>query len=546
MAKVLWIAVGCLLFFNDLGLAQANHSWVIRKTEWSLSDEKNYSNFVMQIARLVETKQCRSLDSCLKHPQNPLRGDNPPNLEVFADCSRLPYILRGYFAWMSGLPFSFSTSVRPRAVEGNDAKDIRYSRFGNEIASRFDVVQSPNKRDLDGTAMMERLIDSVSSAHFRTNLDDSAESGFFSDFYNTQISRYSVVPGSVIYDPNGHVVVVGRVTEDGRIFYFDSHPDNSITWGMYGTKFVRSNPGQGSGFKKFRPLRLIGAKQMPDGRWVGGKISALKNSEIPDFSREQFFGNVLPEPTDWKQSRFVIDGRNLNFYEYVKRRLASGGFRESPVDEIRALTEDLCYNAKDRVQAVQTAITAGMSSRPAPDRLPYNIYGTEGDWETYSTPSRDARLKTSFKELRDLAETLFNRYQQRDPNIDYSGNDIKGDMLKAYLKVAQACKFNYSNSSGKSIVLDLERLRQRLWHLSFDPYHCPEMRWGANSASEMASCPRDPIKQTWYERQVWLRYQIERRYDVRMNYALDELSGPMPGVGVAAPPDIDVVRYLQN
>lgn len=546
MTKKLWLVIGCALFLTLIDTASAGPAWVIRKTEWSSEDERKYSEFVARIGRLVETKKCRTLDSCLKHPENPLRGDNPPKIEVYADCSRLPYVLRGYFAWMNGLPFSFSTSVRPRPVEGNDVKDIRYSRFGNEIASRYDVIQNNPKRDLDGAALMGRLINSVSSAHFRTNLDDTTESGYFSDFYNTQISRESIVPGSVIYDPNGHVVVVGRVTNDGRIFYFDSHPDNSITWGMYGTKFVRSNPGQGSGFKSFRPLRLVGAKQMPDGRWVGGKIVGLKNAEIADFSREQFFGNVLPEPADWKQSRFVIDGRNLNFYEYVKRRLASSGFRENPMDEVRALTEDLCYNAKDRVQAVHAAVAAGIHKRPALERLPFNIYGTEGDWETYSTPSRDARLKTSFKELRDLVETLFTRYQQRDPNIDYSGTNIKGDMLKSYLKVAQACKFTYINSSGKAVGLDLERLRQRLWHVSFDPYHCPEMRWGAYTSNEMTSCPRDSVKQSWYERQVWLRYQIERRYDVRMDYSLDELRGPMPGVGVAAPPDIDVIRYLQN
>ncbi len=62
-----------------------------------------------------------------------------------------------------------------------------------------------------------------------------------------------------------------------------------------------------------------------------------------------------------------------------------------------------CADLDYRADAVTLALEAGLQNRPQPDRLPENIYGTEGDWETYSTPSRDARLKTAFKELRDNA-----------------------------------------------------------------------------------------------------------------------------------------------
>ena len=59
------------------------------------------------------------------------------------------------------------------------------------------------------------------------------------------------------------------------------------------------------------------------------------------------------------------------------------------------------YQARLSAPSAQVAIKAGIHKRPQPDRLPNNIYGTDGDWETYSTPSHDARLKTAFKELRD-------------------------------------------------------------------------------------------------------------------------------------------------
>ena len=89
---------------------------------------------------------------------------------------------------------------------------------------------------------------------------------------------------------------------------------------------------------------------------------------------------------------------------------------------------DLCY----RADAVNLALEAGLQNQAEPQRLPVNIYGTEGDWETYSTPSRDARLKTAFKELRDNAERFLTLWHTRDARLVYAGSDLAGDMLGVY------------------------------------------------------------------------------------------------------------------
>ena len=96
----------------------------------------------------------------------------------------------------------------------------------------------------------------------------------------------------VLYDPNGHLAVVYRVEDDGRILYIDAHPDNSLTRGTYGRKFVRSSPGMGAGFKNWRPAKLVSAAKTADGTYLGGRIVFAKNAELPDYSTEQFFGNV--------------------------------------------------------------------------------------------------------------------------------------------------------------------------------------------------------------------------------------------------------------
>ena len=51
--------------------------------------------------------------------------------------------------------------------------------------------------------------------------------------YSPVIDARSIRPGTVIYDPNGHVATIYRIESDGRIRYMDAHPDSSLTRGFY-------------------------------------------------------------------------------------------------------------------------------------------------------------------------------------------------------------------------------------------------------------------------------------------------------------------------
>jgi hypothetical protein len=119
-------------------------------------------------------------------------------------------------------------------------------------------------------------------------------------------------------------------------------------------------------------------------------------------------------------------------------------------------------------------------------------------------------------------------------------------MLATYTSETKACQFSYRNTAGRSVTLDIEDLRLRLFDISFDPYHCVEYRWGAKDPQELASCRDNDNKKAWYSQERWLRYQWERRYDAKMDYSLAELTGPLPGAGIANPPDVDIVKYLSS
>lgn len=526
-------------------MAQNSADWKIIKTSWSSVDEKNFQNFVEKIGEAVAQRKCRTVQQCMTSAANNYYHSDPAGLRYFSDCADFPYFMRGYFAFKNGLPFSFATSMKRRNVSGNIG-DLRYSAFGNEVSEKFSVVSAAPGKFVNALKVFNEMIpNETDSGNFRINYKDNDTGSLFADFYPIKLSREAIMPGTVLYDPDGHVTIVYKITDDGKLYYVDAHPDNSLTTGAFSIKFVRSNPGQGAGFKNWRPIKLINATQSNQGYWVGGKIVAASNSELPLYGTEQFFGNQ-GQASDWTKSKFVYDGRNVSYYEYVRLKMALGDLKIYPLDDFRSTLKDLCQAVQDRVVAVDNAIKSGVSKKDHPARLPENIYGTQGEWEIYSTPSRDAQLKVSFRDLLDQADNYMKKIKANDPSIVYAGSDLPTELLDVYQSESKSCQITYTNSNGRGINLDLEQVRKRLFSLSFDPYHCVELRWGASTAEELNSCGDSQNKRLWYTREQRLRNQHIRRYDIRMDFSLEELAHPTDNNGVATPIDVDIETFLKN
>jgi hypothetical protein len=248
------VLLGTLLTAAGCGHAAADTIYRIRSDRWTLADERGFGEFLTAIGE----SGCSSVDGCLRASANPFRASDPSGTVFRSDCADLPYVLRFYYAWKRGLPFSYAAEVSPRGR----ARDVRYSPSGNEVQRRRDVPSGA-----DALQVLEQLRDDVSSATYR--VDPELESPEEQDFYSPIIGPDTIRPGTVIYDPNGHLALVFRIERDGRIHYIDAHPDNSLTRGIYDLRFVRSSPGMGAGFKNWRPLRLEGAREN-DGMLFGG------------------------------------------------------------------------------------------------------------------------------------------------------------------------------------------------------------------------------------------------------------------------------------
>ena len=295
------------------GLSEASAEWKITKDHWSQEDEEGFSRFVEAIGE----SDCQTPKECFKDASNPYRDSDPGDLLLDGDCADFVYQLRGYYAWKNGLPFAHSLALSPQ--EGS-AGDMRFNANGNKIVAwRGFLSWRPG---FNAAEMLNQLGDHVSSATFR--VAPNSDRGFgVSDFYTPKIARGSIRPGTAIYDINGHVAIVYKIEFDGQVRYMDSHIDRTLSRSIFGRQFPRDAPQLGSGFKNFRPLKLVGYARADDGSLTNGQFAFSTNAEIPDFSQEQYFGNDPALQADWKAAKFLIGGVDVGFYEFVRRQLST-------------------------------------------------------------------------------------------------------------------------------------------------------------------------------------------------------------------------------
>jgi hypothetical protein len=504
--------------------------WTITKTEWSEADEKGFSDFVHAIG----LSGCSGTVQCLRSTGNKYRDTDPKTLKFIADCADFPYMLRAYYAWKNGLPFSY--------VNGTAGEGDQKFNDGNRTTGRRDLVDRGG--GLPAVELLTQIHEDVWTGTYRT--DPGQKGGAVSDFYSPKIQPGSIRPGTAIYDVNGHVGIVYDIETDGRIDYMDAHPDFSVTRSTFGAQFGQSPARLGGGIKNWRPIQLVGATRRQDGKFIGGHIVPTPNEQIPDFSMEQYYGNVPGTKGDGETSRFQYDGVEIGFFEYVRVAIAGGKMEYNPIYEVKATMRTLCNDLKDRALYVDMAVEKGVQKKAQPQRLPNNIYEADDlEWETYSTPSRDARIKTAAAQFYiDLQKMIF-FWQKRDPRIVYDGLFLKEDLQKVYAEESAACTVSYTNSVGEKVAMGFDDMMHRLFTMDFDPYHCIERRWGATGA-ELRTCTDDGMKPRWYKAEQRLRNQIDRTYGVYMAFTLTQLENNAVNSGEDRSPTIDVKGLIDS
>ncbi|HVW73995.1 MAG TPA: hypothetical protein VHC39_10180, partial [Rhizomicrobium sp.] len=291
--------LAALILMLGCATAQAQsygQPWRILKDHWDASDEAGFGAFVTALG----DSGCSSSQSCLRDPANPYRGSDRGFLDIDVDCAKLPYLLRAYYAWKHGLPFSYADGV----------SGSRFGHASNRIVSRATIIDHGG--GIDGPSAIRAMLNTVYSGTYRV---DAAQDGEIpSDFYSPVLRPGSIRPGTVIYDTNAHIGIVYRVDAAGRVYYMDAHPDFTISRSVYGPQFGQSPAALGGGLKNWRPLRLEDATR-ENGALIGGHYIFARNSQIPDFSLVQYLGT---ESDAYAGPRWSYNGAPLGYYEYAR------------------------------------------------------------------------------------------------------------------------------------------------------------------------------------------------------------------------------------
>jgi hypothetical protein len=215
----------------------------------------------------------------------------------------------------------------------------------------------------------------------------------------------------------------------------------------------------------------------------------------------------------------VTNRWNMHPEPFVKR---------TPIPDFREQAKDLCKLARNRVSSVAGAASLTTTALPLP-ALPPNVFHASGTWQSKSTPARDATLRAEIKKVMDLA---------KDGTRGSDGAQMAGRLLAAWQEESEACVVQYVGSTGVPVRLTLTDVVKRAYRLSFDPYHCAELRWGAELASpELATCnTQTPEHLERYEAQQSLRHYL----------STPPASAPTPLGSGPAPEEIDLVDYLEQ
>jgi len=199
-------------------------------------------------------------------------------------CGSFPKLLLLYYSYKRGLPITISYVV------GNGG-DIRYSKGNHPIYYIDNLTFSGSFRAFILCGIESSKYNNFTTGNLRTApfLEDT-------DSVPAKIDRKYIKPGTIAYNPGGHALVVGKVTEEGDVYFLDAHPDNSISFSkdLSVVTSVSSISHPQRCYGGFKVMRLAKVKRDNLGRVIG--VVPMSNDEMREFgySTEQY------EDIGWK------------------------------------------------------------------------------------------------------------------------------------------------------------------------------------------------------------------------------------------------------
>lgn len=390
----------------------------------------------------------------------------PKGMRLDPDCADLPYFLRAYFSFKLGLPFAYSGCSRGGGGQAPRCQDHQSNidPMDEAVTSRFRRFERFARSDL------KNLVHSGTGRTLAT--DDKT------DYYPIKLSAETLRPGAVFADPYGHILVVAKRIPQagdtaGLLFAVDGQPDGTVSRKRFwrgNFLFSLDDPAMGSpGFKRFRPVQM-----------KAGRVVQLSNDAI---AKSPTYGDYSIEQTEGDAERF---------YDKMDDVLSP-----KPLDPERALLATIAAleeQVKARVVSVENGekhFRDGGSAIDMPNGAA--IFETTGDWENFSTPSRDLRILIAIDVVQGFPSLVARRPDRFRMPQGTSKDDVVRGLQQLLKQETEKRRIAYVRTDGSKFSISLADVLARATELemAYNPNDCAEARWGAPKGSaEAATCKR--------------------------------------------------------
>jgi len=475
-------------------------AWPIRR-QWTPAETQHYAKWVehlfdMKTKGNVEQRTAK-LERMLTDPemnllQNPEflgEGSNPQlplgvirTMHSMLDCAKFTAFIPAYYAYRRALPWIAAT-----VYSGERGVDIRISAFNYP-------TRGANSHEYGSVSeFFNAAVGHFISGNYRVNLN--GKDAGLSDTLPVTLTRQYLMPGCLNY-LDGHCLVLAKVTEYGELYFLNCSTTNTRDIFTYnGMNAVGGITPRGSDpenewkgcFQGLRVPRYPIAETDSHGNVI--RVRRRTNEEMRQFgfSTEQY--DVVREM--YTSHQIEEDGlKPQSLHDLIRLRMKTVD-KVVPAEFIAAYCDELLMAYKEREWFVTDAWNDvkrnGYIVYPE-DLDNDNIFQATGRWETWSSPSSDVDRRNKYFYLADWMEYVVRMFGMKPSFVDLKGLEAYDINSQADLAAAMIAEKNrhfkekfleYTHSSGRKVKLTLADIEARLYDMSFDPNHPPELRWGA-------------------------------------------------------------------
>ncbi|MFO7976459.1 MAG: hypothetical protein R6V12_17705, partial [Candidatus Hydrogenedentota bacterium] len=513
---VLLVFTGCVAFAavgedpNPPSIHSTSGAWSIRR-QWTPAETRHYAKWVEHIY-LMKTKgtveqRTAKLERILTDPEMNLlenpefagEGANPQlprkvirSMHHMMDCGKFTAFMPAYYAYRRALPW-MSAVVTP------SKGDVRTSPFNIPVGS----VNSFKYRSL--STFFEHAVGWFISGNYRVNIN--GKNAELSDTVPVALNRKYLLPGCINY-VDGHCLLLGHISEYGELHFlncgtartrdiFTYNGMNTVT-GITPRGTDPNNEWNGC-FQGMRVLRYPIAETNSRGRVINVRRRTDEEMKKFGFSTEQY--EIMHEMYT-KQYITAGELKPKSFHDFIRLRMKTVD-SIAPLKFMEAYADELLDMYILREQFVQDAWRDvqenGWITYPE-ERDDENIFQAFGRWETWSSPSSDVDRRNKYFYLADWLEYAIRLYGLVPSFVDLEGleeynienqSDLAEALIAEKNRIFAEHSMEYTNSKGEKVPLTLLDIEERIYDLSFDPNHPPELRWGAPPGTEeRASAPK--------------------------------------------------------